>query len=111
MKSKRGNIRLIPKAIPQKIFLDQSRCRKSQDSLEIANPVMRISFYVDSPRGFSRTEFSPSTEKIVDEQQLQFNGEDPEELRSTLRVRSFGVIWNRVSDPRSVWIMVRQRNR
>ena len=27
-----------------------------------------------------------------------------------LRVRSFGVIWIRISDPRSVWIMVHQRN-
>ena len=27
-----------------------------------------------------------------------------------LRVRSFRVIWIRISDPRSVWIMVHQRN-
>ena len=28
-----------------------------------------------------------------------------------VRVRSFGVSWIRISDPRSVWIMVHQRNR
>ena len=28
-----------------------------------------------------------------------------------VRLRSFGVIWIRTSDPRSVWIMVHQRNR
>ena len=27
-----------------------------------------------------------------------------------LRVRSFGVIWIRINDPRSVWIMVHQRS-
>ena len=27
------------------------------------------------------------------------------------RVRSFGVIWIRIGDPRSVWIMVHQKNR
>ena len=30
---------------------------------------------------------------------------------ASLRVRSFGVIWIRISDPRSVWIMVHQKNR
>ena len=30
---------------------------------------------------------------------------------SSLRLRSFGVIRIRISDPRSVWIMVHQRNR
>ena len=28
-----------------------------------------------------------------------------------LRMHSFGVIWIRISDPRSVWIMVHQKNR
>ena len=31
--------------------------------------------------------------------------------RRRLWLRSFGVIWIRISDPRSVWIMVHQRNR
>ena len=31
-------------------------------------------------------------------------------LSQKLRVRSFGVIWIRISDARSVWIMVHQRN-
>ena len=32
-------------------------------------------------------------------------------IKSDIRLRSFGVIRIRISDPRSVWIMVHQRNR